>query len=104
MSDRIPEPPETKGLTQRELLLLIQQDIARSHEDVMIELRRINGTVRVHNVEIYGSKEQSVAGLKPEMQDIKAFCSRMRTSMRVLAILGGFLLTAAGTAIGIIFH
>lgn len=104
MPNTVPESPETKDLSQRELWLLIRQDITRSHEDVLVELRRMNGSVKRHEIDLYGDPEHGVVGVKPKMEEFAAFCARAKVTIRVLAVLGTMLSTGVGTLIGLIIR
>jgi len=75
-----PETIETTGWDNRELLLRIYYQVVET-----------NGTVRQHDLDLYGSDHLGISGLKRGTADAMAFCERIRVGMRIAAAVAGTL-------------
>ena len=82
------ETVETRGMTDRELML----DIYHRATEISGHLATLNGTVRDHNEEIYGSVEKKEPGMKEAVRahdiDIRASKTVLKTLMAVVSIIG----------------
>lgn len=65
MPDRPPETPETEGLPQRALILLVHQ-----------ELKRLNGSVKHLCDDTYGDPTRQIIGLKDQVRDLASKVER----------------------------
>ena len=62
-------------------------------KDVRIQVRGINGKVKRHEEEIFGSVERKTSGINNDLADLKVLAVQLKTAVRVvvgLMIIIGF--------------
>jgi len=80
------ETVETLAWDNRELLLRIYYQVVET-----------NGTVRLHDQEIFGRPEHGFTGLRQIANENSAYRERMKTLMRIAGVVAGALLSILGT-------
>ncbi len=53
------------------------------------QCKEINGFVKRHEEEIFGSEDHKTSGLKPEVSDLKLLAIQVKTAIRVVVVLIG---------------
>lgn len=85
------ETIETSSWSDRDLMLRTYYQVVET-----------NGTVKRHEFELYGDPEHGIVGMKEQAALNTEYRTKLSAQWRVVAVMGGTVVTAIFTVLGII--